>query len=57
MGPIIILLVIIYLCSRKSDKNKKRHRHYSGKSAWERECDDGAKFFGWYNSNSAYHKS
>lgn len=47
MGPIVILLVIIYLCSRKSDKSKKRHRHFSGKSAWERECDDGAKFFGW----------
>ena len=47
MGPILIIIVIIYLGSRKHDKSKKHHRHYSGKSDWERECDDGAKFFGW----------
>lgn len=45
MGPIIIILVILYLVSR----NKKKHRrtHYSGKSNWEKTCDDGGKFFNW----------
>lgn len=46
MGVILIIL-FIYFCSKNNKKNKKRHRQYSGKSAWEKECDDGAKFFGW----------
>lgn len=45
MGVIIILLVILYLANRK--KSKKHRRNYSGKSAWEKECDEGGKFFGW----------
>lgn len=47
MGALLIILAIIVICSRKKDKNNKRQRSYSGKSAWEKECDDGAKFFGW----------
>ena len=45
MGPIIIILVILYLVSR----NKKKHHRtrYSGKSDWEKTCDDGGKFFKW----------
>ena len=45
MGPIIIILVILYLVSR----NKKKHRRtrYSGNSDWEKTCDDGGKFFNW----------
>ena len=47
MGAILIILFLFWICTRKKDKNKKHHRHYPGKSDWERECDDGAKFFGW----------
>lgn len=45
MGPIIIILVILYLVSR----NKKKHRRtrYFGRSDWEKTCDDGGKFFNW----------
>ena len=45
MGPIIIILVILFLVSR----NNKKHRHnrYSRKSDWEKTCDDGGKFFNW----------
>lgn len=46
MGPILIILAIIIICARKNDK-KRHHRKYSGKSDWEKTCDDGGKFFGW----------
>jgi hypothetical protein len=47
MGPILILLFIVYLCTRDKDKKRKRHNSYNGKTWWENECDDGAKFYGW----------
>ncbi len=37
---------LMLICSGNQDKKKKR-RTYSGKSWWEKECDDGAKFYGW----------
>ena len=45
MGPIIIILVILYLVSR----NKKKHHRSrsSGKTDWEKTCDAGGKFFNW----------
>ena len=45
MGQIIIILDILYLETR----NKKKHPNtrYSGKSDWEKTCDDGGKFFNW----------
>ena len=46
MGPILILLFLMFLFSGNKDKKKKR-RTYSGKSWWEKECDEGAKFYGW----------
>ena len=45
MGPIVIILVILFLASRNK---KKRHRtRYYSKSDWEKTCDDGGKFFNW----------
>lgn len=46
MGLILIILVIIIICARK-DKKKRHHRTFSGKSDWEKTCDDGGKFFDW----------
>jgi len=46
MGPILIILAIIIICARKDEK-KRHHRNFSGKSDWEKTCDDGGKFFGW----------
>lgn len=48
MGVILIILVIYLVFHKKDDKKKsRRHKSYSGKSDWEKTCDDGGKFFGW----------
>jgi hypothetical protein len=46
MGAVLIVLVIVFLLTRKGKKKKNRTTFY-GKSDWERECDDGGKFFNW----------
>ena len=47
MGAIIIFCLVIYILTPKKE-NKRKHRHtYSGKSDYEKLCDDGAKWFGW----------
>lgn len=46
MGLILIIIAIIIICARK-DKKKRHHRTFSGKSDWEKTCDDGGKFFDW----------
>lgn len=48
MGVVLIVLAILFLLSRSSKRKKKKNRTTLwGKSDWERECDDGGKFFGW----------
>lgn len=48
MGAVIIILGIILIIARKNKRHKKKKRTTRfGKSDWERECDDGGKFFGW----------
>ena len=48
MGVILIVLFIVFVVAKKSKGQKKRNRtNWHGKSDWERECDDGGKFFGW----------
>ena len=48
MGVILILLFILFVLNRKRNGKKKKNRTtYKGKSDWERECDEGGKFFGW----------
>ena len=34
-----------HVAGKRHKKNNRTTRH--GKSDWERECDDGGKFFGW----------
>ena len=48
MGVTLIVLFIVFVLAKKSKGHKKRNRTTrNGKSDWERECDDGGKFFGW----------
>ena len=48
MGALIIALGIMLIIARKNKRHKKKNRtSWYGKSDWERECDDGGKFFGW----------
>jgi len=48
MGVILIVLFIVFILAKKSKGHKKRNRTtWHGKSDWEKECDDGGKFFGW----------
>lgn len=35
------------LFGNRDDKKKRNRRRYSGKSDWEKTCDDGGKFFNW----------
>lgn len=46
---IILIIFVLWLLFGNHDKDKKRNRRrsYSGKSDWEKTCDDGGKFFGW----------
>ena len=48
MGPILILLAVLFILARHDKTKKKRtKRTLWGKSDWERTCDEGGKFFGW----------
>jgi hypothetical protein len=48
MGVIIIILGIMLIIAHKNKGKKKKNRTtWHGKSDWERECDDGGRFFGW----------
>ena len=46
MGVVIIIVGIMLIITHKN-KSKKNRTTWHGKSDWERECDDGGKFFGW----------
>ena len=48
MGVILIVLFIVFVLAKRARGLKKRNRTtWHGKSDWEKECDDGGKFFGW----------
>ena len=48
MGVIIIILGIMLIIAHKNKGKKKKNRTtWQGTSDWERECDDGGKFFRW----------
>ena len=48
MGVVIIIVGIMFIIAHKNKGKKKKNRTtWHGKSDWERECDDGGKFFGW----------
>ena len=48
MGVIIIIVGIMLIIAHKNKGKKKNNRTtWHEKSDWERECDDGGKFFGW----------
>lgn len=48
MGTIIVILLVVWMLSRKKRKVKRRNRNGRyGKSDWEKTCDEGGKFFGW----------
>lgn len=47
MATILILLGIIFLCTKNENKAKRHRRSCFGKSDWEKTCDEGGKFFGW----------
>ena len=47
MGVILIVLFIVFVLAKKSKGQKRNRTTWHGKSDWERECDDGGKFFGW----------
>ena len=48
MGVILILVLILLIWRGGKKKQKKRsRRNYTGKSNWEKMCDEGGKFYGW----------
>ena len=51
MLTLIIIFMVLGALTKSNKKNKKNYRRrrnwYSGKSDWERTCDDGGKFFRW----------
>ena len=48
MGVVLIILFIVFVLNKAGKRHKKNNRTTRhGKSDWERDCDDGGKFFGW----------
>ena len=48
MGVVLIILFIVFVLNILGKRHKKKNRTiWHGKSNWEKECDDGGKFFGW----------
>lgn len=55
MGVILILVLILLIWRGGKKKQKKRRRRtYTGKSDWEKMCDDGGKFYGWQQLLTGY---
>ena len=48
MEIIVILVLILPIWRGGKKKHKKRRRRtYTGKSDWEKMCDEGGMFYGW----------